>query len=259
MFCKSHLKVFSFVFFLLPLSLLVGCGNGSKSLIKNVTATTEVRGDSTFVSLNAQVYSGGIAFPSLELPVSNPRTGGEYGAFVMHPDFEGNVEIGIQVNLTEALKVPGGMAVLPNGSMLPLASGISSHVVSFQIGNTRSVAYVGAGGASTVLGVALPISQFDQLANYIGGLNLFPSFHFSNGIQGVGGIFTGTLPGTNGLAIFADIGSILNPGGISGLGEAPEEGTSVSVVSQDASFYKKWKVNRFLKKLSKSREEIHLN
>jgi hypothetical protein len=57
-----------------------------------------------------------------------------------------------------------------------------------------------------MLGVAVPIQQLNAVGLLSGGIvNIFPSFQLANGVTGTAGIYTGMMPGTNGLALFVDV------------------------------------------------------
>lgn len=193
------------------LFILTACGQQSGSqLVSDVKVATNLVNEQVWVDVKAKFDLGNTMLPSVTLPVVNPKNPSQqYGTISMAPTFDGKNEIGIAVNFTEALKIQGGPASLPNGTSLPVGGLNGVDVIQLNIPNTLARVYIALDQGVAMAGFAIAIKELDQIGSTIGNINLFPSFKIEK-IIGIAGVFTGTASGQTGLALFVDLSSVLN-------------------------------------------------
>jgi hypothetical protein len=196
------------------ISALSGCGKGGFHLVQDVKLATFTQDDGSYVQLKALLNTGNLDF-GITLPIIDPRNPSEhYGTIGLTPAITSSgTELTLAVNISKAKFVTGvDGRYLPNGTPIPVGGIDQSSVIGLRAGS-RSEVYVGLGGGAAMLGVAVAITQFDQLAHYVPGVDIFPSFNINQKIQGVGGVFTGATPGTSGVALFVNAKSIMDSDG----------------------------------------------
>ncbi|MFZ4715793.1 MAG: hypothetical protein ACOYL6_18870 [Bacteriovoracaceae bacterium] len=195
---------------LLVLFIVSACGKSGSQLVTDVKVATRLVNQEVWVDVNAKFDLGNTALPSITLPIANPKDPTHvYGSVSMAPTFDGKNQIGISVNFTEALKIQGGAAALPNGTGLPVGGLANVNVIQLMIPNTQARVYVALDHGVAMAGFAIAIKELDSIGSSLGGINLFPSFQFDK-IKGIAGVFTGGQSGQTGLALFVDLSSVLN-------------------------------------------------
>ncbi len=191
--------------------LLTGCGKGGlPSFVKGASVKTYTQDGKAWGEVDVSLNTGMFVLPALELPIVNPKKPADVlGQFSLKNILGGGSEVGIGLNISEIIHTPGfdGRS-LPNGNPIPVA-GIGDGAVSFPITSGGSRLYVAIGDKAAMVGFALVIKQFDQLAGYFGGIDVFLPVHLQNGITGTVGLFSSSSPSQSGLAVFLDVSSML--------------------------------------------------
>ena len=194
---------------LVMLSLfVVSCGNAPSNVLSGVQVQTETRNDDLWMSFAADLNLGAMQFASISVPVLHPRGQTPIGQLELISGFAGTNQIKISVNVSELADVNTSMATLPNGNMIPLIA--NNQVIAVNIGNGARV-YLALSEKVTAIGVAVPISAFDNIGSKLPGLNFFPIVNTGD-VIGTAGIFTGLNPGQNGIAVVADVSKVVNLG-----------------------------------------------
>jgi len=195
---------------LLGMFLLTSCGKSGSQLVSDVKVATHLVNQEVWVDVNAKFDLGNTALPAVTLPVANPKDPTHvFGSVSMAPTLDGKNQIGISVNFTEALKIQGGAATLPNGTALPVGGLGNVNVIQLNIPNTLARVYIALDKGVALAGFAIAIKELDSIGSSIGGINLFPRFNINN-VIGIAGVFTGSQSGQTGLALFVDLSSVLN-------------------------------------------------
>lgn len=189
---------------------LQGCGGGIGSdLVRSLSVVSAPNGSDVMVTVSSELNAGNLIFPAINLPIVDPKTPSRpYGSLILQRTLEGKNMLTIQVNVTRIAGNNTSLAsnLLPNGTNIPVA-GVKD-VIALQAGSSSRV-YLSLNETSKMIGVAVAIKEFDSIAQYVPGANLFFDIPQSNGIRGLAGIFTGTTSGTSGFGIFIDATSAL--------------------------------------------------
>lgn len=188
-----------------------GCGKGGagSSLVQNVSVKTYDINNEAYVEMAAILNTGNIQLPAIQFPVMHPKKNEVLGTLALKPALPSGTELNLAVNLNKAVGLDAGNGgTLPNGTGIPVSVG-GAGVIGLPIGNSGSKIYLALSQNVAVMGAAVVISEFDRIGSKIGGVNLFPTFNFGKGIQGVAGIFAGAQPGSSGIAVFVDASSVI--------------------------------------------------
>ncbi len=181
----------------------VGCGKTSKNkIVSDFSFETADDNNSKFVTTDFKLSIGETELPFLTLPLPN-----KLGSLRAYRS-EGENFIGVDLNLTEILKIPGDVATLPNGSMLPVGTN-GAGVIEIDISGINGKVYVSQKDDMTLIGFAFSIKQLDNLGSDIGTAGVFPNFDIGK-INLTAGVFTGNDSGSTGLAAFANLGGLWN-------------------------------------------------
>lgn len=187
-------------------AVLSGCGKGGAfSFVQDAKVEAYQLDDGAYVELSTLLDTGALDF-GVSLPLVDPKRPGErYGTLSLRPSLEGpGSELSVAVNVTRLIDLPGtGAALLPNGTPIPVA-GLSGPVIALQAGSLSRV-YVSVDPQNldrVMIGTALVVREFDQIAKNLPGVNIFPAFQISETVRGVAGLFTGAAPDQSGIAVF---------------------------------------------------------
>ncbi|MCB0370435.1 MAG: hypothetical protein KDD45_13675 [Bdellovibrionales bacterium] len=212
---------------------LSACGNSS--VVQQVTVTThQDNNQDMWVSLNSQLNMGSLIFPALTIPIINPKYPSEIlGTVNLQRTLDGKNVLAVDANISQISSNQfSSDNLLPNGNAIPVA-GLSGVVaVNF---NSRSKVYLGGDSNSLMFGVALAIPLFDNIGQYLPGVNMFFALPTNSQVTGLGGVFTGTS-GQNGIGLFVQV-----PNTISSLGTnlaANQNSTSTLSTNKVASLTK---------------------
>ncbi len=188
------------LFLLGTVMLLSACG--SNSVIQSITVSTSVDQDQNqWVRMDSKIKLGALAFPSLSLPIFNPKNPTQVlGKVTLGMAADGSNSISVQANLNQlqgnALSTD---KILPNGDQIPI-SGMEG-VVSIKIKDNSKI-FIGANSTQFMVGIAVVIPEFDSIGKYVpGGASLFFPMPRESNVTGAGGVFTGSA-GQNGLRLF---------------------------------------------------------
>lgn len=187
--------------YLLLLAMLVslaGCGKSGTKWVSDLNYQTTDQDDQKWLVSDFKLNLGESEIPDLNYEL--PRDYGYFRSWRL----DGENYLGLDLNLSEILGLPGGVATLPNGQVLPIdTNGVG--VVEVAIDQIQGKVYLAVANGTTLVGVAASIKQIDDLG--IGEVGVFPRFQIK-GVDIMAGIFASETPGKTGIAIFATIGGI---------------------------------------------------
>lgn len=186
-------------------ALLSACGqNSMNEAFKNIKVSNIDENGNAIVELKTEVGTANLMFADQTLPITDPKTGKNYGTITMTRTAEGKNLLTISANVS-GLKLANVLPdnKLPNGKDVPI-SGLTS-LVAVPAG-TNSRVYIGetTKGTTLVVGAAIAVKEFDNFTSYIPNANVFQTLADSSGVKGSGGFFTSTESGKNGIAIFVE-------------------------------------------------------
>ena len=215
---------------ILTLLSLVACkGQGVKKIVKDLNY--EVRDSDKYEKYAHVDFEMNLG--NAELPMAYYNLPNDLGSVSLSL-VDGKNIVSLDVNLTQALKLPPGEAKLPNGGPLPVYS--SNGVIYIDIEQVNGRVYLAHNGEQTVIGFAMTISQLDRIGRELGGVGLFPSFTVKD-VRVIAGIFADKDAGETGIGAFADFKGLL-----------PEE---ASVKDGNIFFYKYTYSRRLRNKIQK--------
>lgn len=181
-----------------------------EGLIKGAELSTKVTQGDVYVSLKTHVDSNNLQIMSVQLPIYNPENHTEMlGMLTVSSMVPGITDIDLTLNFSRVTNIPALQAEkgLPNGTLFPVMGVNASEWYSIPLSDSRvSKLYLNLDlqAPKVVLGYALGT---DSLSAGIVA-NLFTGFN-AQGVTGYGGVYSGLLPGQSGVAVFADVTSVL--------------------------------------------------
>jgi len=194
-------KILSLLLMVSLSTAFVGCGKTkANKVVSDFSFETIDEDNQKLLATDFQLSIGDAELPFLTLPL--PQNYGSVRAYRS----EGKNYVGIDLNLTEVLKLPGGVATLPNGTMLPVDTN-GAGVIEIEISGINGKVYVAQKDDMTLVGFAFSIKQLDNIGSDIGTAGVFPNFDIGK-INLTAGIFTGNDSGSTGLAAFANLGGL---------------------------------------------------
>ncbi len=196
---------FVLVSILLPLTIsLSSCGK-KIAILKGVDVESTLQGGHDWVTLDAVLSLGSLKLPGAEIGIQNPKTGVPMGTVTYSALQDGTSQVGLSIDLTQASQLDPRLGTsLPNARELPASLGVgTTSIIGIPI-STESRVYVGGSlSADLYLGIALGIPALDSVTGKIPlSLNLFLPVPFSAQVLGVGGLYTSSVKGENGIGIF---------------------------------------------------------
>lgn len=243
-FFNSIAKIVTLSIMLISLGLFQSCGKGSgqNQYVSDIYLETKTIDGDSWIYLKSVLNIGGLSLPSLALPIVDPRNPGEqFGEVSMIPVLGGQSnEISIGVNLSKAANLPTQAGIsLPNGQGLPLRVPAGVDLMQLTVGQTNSKIYLGLGNDTAFMGFAVAIKEFDQIARYLPGANIFMGFNIK-GVLGSAGIFTSDVSGQSGIGLFVDLGTLLKfprqeVYGVQSFAKSSSSGQSISFVTNKMS------------------------
>lgn len=203
-------------------ALSQGCGSGATSAanyLSDISVTSYEQNGDVWASMSAQLNTGNMYLMSATIPVIDPKNPAiEYGSVSIASNIcgtsavcAGGGTLTVAVDVSALTKFTTTSNLLPNGTMLPLGSAADAATIGIPIGKNGAVLYVAMSNGIAVLGVALPFSALNTVGTYVPGIDLFDVFTIGK-VTGDVGLFTGAAPGQTGIAVFADLSSVLNTG-----------------------------------------------
>jgi len=212
---------------ILAVLLLSACG-GSGVGVSGVTPRVYAVNGDQWVEAKVDIVLGdGLSLPSVTLPIH--LDGRDYGTVSVGSSFSGGGGfLALAVNLTQALRLPAGNALLPNGLPIPLGGIANVPIISIPVGGAGSQVYLAYGDAVAMLGAAVVIPALSSVGSQLGTSAILPAFQFS-GVSGIGGIFSSRTASQNGFAVFLNIRGLFPPSASSALamdGPAAKSGSA---------------------------------
>lgn len=189
---------------------VVSCGSSSSNVLNGVKVETTTVNNEVMMSFSANINLGAMSFAGISLPIYHPRGQTPIGQLELISGLGGVNQIKVSVNMSQVTDIQTTQAVLPNGNAIPLIA--NNQTIAINIGNGARV-YLTLSNTVTAIGVAVPISAFDNLGQTLPGLNFFPIVQQGDVIA-TAGIFTGLQAGQNGIAVVADVSKIVNLGNL---------------------------------------------
>jgi hypothetical protein len=224
---------------LMSLLLVVSsCGKNSKQWVTDVNVETATQDDQAWVVTDFQLDLGKATLPFYMLPLP-----ADYGNLRMWR-LNGENYIGLDLNLTSILELPGEVATLPNGHQIPVGSN-DLGIIEVEIDKINGKVYIAKAEGMTLVGVAVSIEQLDDLG--AGDIGVYGNFNIS-GFDVTAGVYTSQEDGKNGIAIFANIGSLWD--------KAVYNSSVFSHRKEYVSKYKKRRIYRKLKRLLRKRMQL---
>ena len=187
------------------LFFLTACGSNQNITLKGVDVSTSEISGKTYVNMEAIVLLGNLQFPNLDVSIPNPTNQQSLGQMSLQHLSDGSNRLDLSIDYTEATRLNSGLgATLPNGREIPSSLGVGTSVLIGIPILQQSKIYIGGDLQKDLfLGAAIAIPAFDSVLGSLKlPLNLFYTYPFSAEINAVGGIFSGSQAGQNGIALF---------------------------------------------------------
>lgn len=186
---------------IISMFVLSGCGKGeSRKIVTNLNVETrENEQYEKFAHIDFELDLGSAELPLVSYDL--PKNLGSLSLSLV----DGKNFAAIDINLTEALKIPAGQATLPNGSTIPVYS--SNGVIQIDIDAINGSIYLAKSGDVTMIGFALAITQLDGIGKEIGNVGLFPQFRIGK-VKMVAGVFSDDEEKGTGVAAFANLNGL---------------------------------------------------
>ena len=240
----------------------ISCGNAPSNVLTGVKVTTTTQNNDVWMSFSANLNLGAMSFASISLPILHPKGQTQIGQLELTSELGGSNVIKVSINMSEVTDINTTTAVLPNGSTIPLIA--NNQTIAINIGSGAKV-YLTLSEKVTAIGVAVPISAFDSIGASLPGLNVFPLIA-TDGVVGTAGIFTGVQAGQSGIAVVADVSSIVNmnsllPSAVSTFAMQAEESqddVKLDYSSKAVSSSKKSSLDNMLYKLNQKKQVLKL-
>lgn len=184
--------------------ILSACGkkeNDVKGSITNVKVSKGFEANQEILFMEADVGNSQVIFKDDILLIQDPTSSLTLGSVLMLRDGETN-RLSVKLDITKA-KLAASLSDLrlPNGTKLPV-EGFET-LQAFPAGEDSKV-YLGQKQGGYMLGLALAVEQFNNLADHIPGASLFFKLDTNNGL---GGYFTALEPNKSGVAVMTEVSS----------------------------------------------------
>lgn len=228
---------------------LASCGNNGSQIVSDIGVETRDEDNSKFVTSDFKLNIGETQLPFLHLPL--PRNLGYFRTFRLNADNY----VAVDINLTEVLKLPGGIAQLPNGAMIPVDTN-GAGVIQIEVPGINGRVYVAHREEMTLVGFAFSIKQLDGLGNSIGTVGVFPNFNIGK-IQLSAGVFSGEDSMQTGIAAFANLGALWNQQGAR-LTDVPYNTQAFEFNSNYVAQWKKKIMYEFLNKVRNTQQVLNI-
>ncbi len=186
---------------------LSACGkkeNDVKGSITNVSVSKSFESTQEVLFMEAEVGNSQVVFKDDILLIQDPASRQTLGSVLMLRNDKIN-RLSIKLDVTKA-KLAASLTdlQLPNGGKLPVEG--FEILQAFPAGENSKV-YLGQKQGQYMLGLALAVEQFNNVAGYIPGASFFFKLDSNNGL---GGYFTALEPNKSGVAILTELSSQRN-------------------------------------------------
>lgn len=229
---------------------LASCGQNDKKIITDLGVETRDVDNSKYVTTDFQLNIGATELPFLHLPL--PKDYGYFRLFRLN----GENYVAVDLNLTEILKLPGGVAELPNGTMIPVDTN-GAGVIQIDIPGINGKVYVSQKDEMTLVGFAFSIKQLDGLGNSVGTVGVFPNFDIGK-VKLTAGVYAGEETKQTGIAAFANLGGLWSLQGAK-LTKVPYNSEAFRFTSKKVSRRKLRRMYFYLNKMRNTQQvlEVH--
>ena len=181
------------------LFLMTSCGKLSQRVVSDVTVATKMEENNQWISTDFKLDLGERKLPSMTLPL--PR---DYGKFRSYKVNKENY-IGLDFNMSSILNLPGGVATLPNGEIVPIGLSGKVTIIEVPISRINGKAYIAVSEGVALVGLAAAIKLPKSIDE--GVVSEFPTYKVGK-VDIMAGFFTSSIENANGFAIFANLGKI---------------------------------------------------
>jgi hypothetical protein len=240
--------------------LLSACG--SSSSVSSIVST---------IQLSTQDF----LITDISLPIVDPNNPSiEYGSISLNNSIcmpnttctSGGGELVIDVDLTQAADLQSVSDLLPNGTAIPISGLTASSVLAFDVGGTGGKVYLDLAQGQELVGVALPFSELNGVGAYVPGVDIFSPFTVSD-VSGVVGIFAGAGSDETGIALFADLSSVMSSSSAAAASASAEVAKAAVQVSSKSNLhmlsvtpspFNELKLYNSLNELNNQGVELHL-
>ena len=180
------------------LLFLTSCGNSGKQFVSDVNVETVDQDQQKWLVSNFKLNLGNVELPEVALPLPS-----DYGNFRAYRKDSENY-LGVDFNISSILNLPGNIATLPNGQVIPIDVG-GAGIIELPINKINGKVYLAVADGVALIGVAAVIKQLGDLD--VGDIGVFPTYKVGN-VDIMAGIFASRNDNTNGIAIFANLAGI---------------------------------------------------
>lgn len=181
---------------------LASCGKNSKKIVSDVDVQSRDLDEQKYVTADFELSLGAAELPFLQLPL--PRN---YGSLRLYRE-NGVNRVGVDVNLTEITKLPGGDATLPNGTMVPVDA-MGAGIIEIPVDGINGKVYVAYNDDVALIGFAISIKQLDGIGSNLGTIGVFPNFDIKN-VNITAGVYSSEDQGETGIAVFGNVAGLIN-------------------------------------------------
>lgn len=193
--------------------LFVSCGKNPQSkIVDHVYVETKKVDEDVWLGLVTELNLGGLQMTSIELPIHDPKSPGEYyGKFRLSSDIVTlNSVVEIDLNFSKLAQVQGSFEpTLPTGEPLPFRGLENEEIIEFEVPQINSKVYIYVTRDTVLVGFASTIKEFSKAAPYLGGADLFFGFN-KNQVRGSVGFFSSAETKETGLGLFADLSQVVS-------------------------------------------------
>ena len=184
-----------------------------QQVVKDMQLSAHQDKQDIILELKTMLSMGNTQTAALDLTIADPYHPDEmYGRLglrqVLAPGSAMTSELDLEINFTKLTGLNVLAGPLPNGTPIPVYTG-QNPVLGIPVGGDGIRIYGSYGPGTAMIGIAVPIREFNAAGSYVGGLNVFPMFEFGGGVRGVAGFFAGNQPNQSGLALFVDASAAL--------------------------------------------------
>lgn len=180
------------------LFVFTSCGNSGKQFVSDVNVQTVNQDQQKWLVSDFKLNLGSVELPELVYPLPS-----DYGNFRSYRKDAANY-LGVDFNISSILNLPGNIATLPNGQVVPIDVG-GAGIIEIPINKINGKAYLAVADGVALIGVATVIKQLRNLE--VGDIGVFPTYKVGK-VDIMAGVFTSKEDNTNGIAIFANLAGI---------------------------------------------------
>lgn len=180
-------------------------------MVTDIRLSSQTFEGDIYAEFTATLNFENITLPAVQYELIHPQTSQWLGQINLGTLFSGETELNLGINLSAIANIPGvASAQLPNGMKIPVGGINDVNVIQIPIANHRGEIYIAMESGIAMIGVAINIAGLDRLGEEVGTSGFFPMFQIKD-VKGIAGLFSSNTPGKNGIALFVDLSSVINP------------------------------------------------